>query len=276
MRAAAMSSAALSPRIRKPRHLIRKLVLLVLLTSAYALGLVLLLLEVEWFPLILFSYFADCTVAVVSGFGARFLLSKRNQFIRSIIASVTPIGGLALLGYFSDWKIGIDVVALSGGYMSWQDLTQLVLGITASWAALWAWYQPAARDEDPSTNDELVHPVVIPEPRHTRLPRSQSLQPRLRIGTGVGTHSGNGSVPSVRPRLRLMTRQTAWSNQRSSLFHRPHVQLALVEEHRCPYCLELVSRTDPGGVKECEVCHSLHHADCWDITGVCQVPHLNT
>jgi ribosomal protein L37AE/L43A len=54
------------------------------------------------------------------------------------------------------------------------------------------------------------------------------------------------------------------------------VQLALVEEHRCPYCLENVTRADPRGVVECNVCHTLHHKDCWDITGSCQVPHLNT
>ena len=276
LRAAAMSPADISPRIRKPHHLMRRLVLLVLLTSAYALGLVILRIKVAWFPLILFSYFADCTVAVVSGFGVRLLLSKRNWFIRSMIASVLPIVGLAILGYFSDLKIGIDVLAISGGYISWDDLIHLVLGISASWAALWAWYRPVARDEEPSPYDEPVHPVVIPEPRQNRLPRSWSLQPRLRIGTGAGTHSGNGSRPSVRSRLRLVTRQPARPNRRSSLAHRPHVQLALVEEHRCPYCLETVSRNDPGGVKECEVCHSLHHADCWAITGMCQVPHLNT
>jgi hypothetical protein len=276
LRAAAMNPAGVSPQIRKPRHLMRKLVLLVLLTSAYALGLVLLLTKVTWFPLILFSYLADCTVAVVSGFGARLLLSKRNWFIRSITASVTPLVGLAILGYFSDWKIGIDVIALSGGYVSWQDLIHLVLGITASWAALWAWHRPTPRDVETSTDDEPHGPVVIPEPRRTRHPRSWSLQPRLRIGTEAGTHSGNGSRPSVRPRLRLITRQPPRPNRRSPLAHRPHVQLALVEEHRCPYCLEPVSRNDPGGVKECEVCHTLHHADCWAITGMCQVPHLNT
>jgi ribosomal protein L37AE/L43A len=54
------------------------------------------------------------------------------------------------------------------------------------------------------------------------------------------------------------------------------VQLALVEEHRCPYCFDTVTRKDSRGVKECPVCHTLHHADCWDVTGSCQVPHLNT
>jgi hypothetical protein len=24
---------------------------------------------------------------------------------------------------------------------------------------------------------------------------------------------------------------------------------------------------------ECQICHTLHHADCWAITGTCQVPH---
>jgi hypothetical protein len=27
-------------------------------------------------------------------------------------------------------------------------------------------------------------------------------------------------------------------------------------------------------VVECEICHTLHHADCWAITGACQVPHF--
>lgn len=276
LRTAVMNPADVSPRIRRPRHLFRKLVLLLLLTAAYALGLVMLFLKVSWFPRILFGLFADCTVAVVAGFGARLLLSNRHWFIRSIAATVLPVTGLAILGYFSDWEIGIDVMALSRGYVSWADLTHLVVGITASWAALWAWYRPAPREVETSTNVEQVYPVAV-QPRRVEPPRSWFLQPRLRIGSGADLRSGNGSRPSARARLKLVTRQpTRPKKRRSSMLHRSHVQLALVEEHRCPYCLELVSRTDPGGVKECEVCHTLHHADCWAITGVCQVPHLNT
>jgi hypothetical protein len=40
--------------------------------------------------------------------------------------------------------------------------------------------------------------------------------------------------------------------------------------------LEDVKLSDPRGVKRCEVCGAVHHADCWDVTGECQVPHLNT
>jgi ribosomal protein L37AE/L43A len=67
------------------------------------------------------------------------------------------------------------------------------------------------------------------------------------------------------------------SKSRRKLFQRkPELQISVYEEHRCPYCLDDVKRNDPRGVKECSVCHTLHHADCWDITGMCQVPHLNS
>jgi ribosomal protein L37AE/L43A len=46
-------------------------------------------------------------------------------------------------------------------------------------------------------------------------------------------------------------------------------------EHKCPFCLEDVRRNDPRGVEECPICHTLHHADCWEITGMCQVPHMS-
>ncbi len=277
LRAAAMNPADVSPQIRRPRHLLRKLVLLLLLSAAYALGLVLLFFKAPWFPIQLFSFFADSTLAVVAGFGSRLLLSRRNWFIRSLTATVMILTGLSILGYFSDWKIGIDAIALSRGYVSWADLIHLIVGISVSWAALWAWYRPASREAEISEYFDPTPPAVIPQPRRSGLPRSWSLQPRMRIGSGMDAHSGNGSRPSVHSRLKLVTRQpTRPKNYRSALLRRPHVQLAVIEEHRCPYCLEPVLRTDPRGVKECDVCHTLHHADCWAITGVCQVPHLNT
>ncbi|HQX17233.1 MAG TPA: hypothetical protein PLA27_12475, partial [Anaerolineales bacterium] len=68
----------------------------------------------------------------------------------------------------------------------------------------------------------------------------------------------------------------ASSPRKSRSRRRPNIQLAVVEEHRCPYCLDPVIRNDARGVQECDVCHALHHADCWAITGFCQVPHLNS
>jgi len=276
LRTAVMNPAEISPRFRKPRHLFRKLVLLLLLTAAYALGLVLLFINTAWFPLVLFSYMADGTLGVVAGFGTRLLLSKRHWLIRSITTTLLPVTGLVILGYFTDWKVGIDVIALSQGFVSWEDLIHLVVSITASWAALWAWYRPSSLEMENSTYVDPVRSTVNQSNR-IRLPRSWTLRPRLRLNSRAHSHSGNGSRPPVSARLKIITRQPPRPKRSArSMLRRPHVHLAVVEEHRCPYCLEPVKRTDPGGVKECEVCHTLHHADCWAITGVCQVPHLNT
>jgi len=277
LRAVAMNPADISVPVRRPRHLLRRLVLLSLLTVAYALGLVLLYFKAAWFPLPLFSFFADAMLAVVAGFGTRWLLMQRHWFLRFLVATILVISGLALLGYFTVWTIGVDVIALSRGYVSLDDMIHLATGITASWAALWAWYRPGTRDEESREDLELGPSAVIVQPRSTRQPISWIPRPRTRIGAGLDGRPGNGSSLSVRGRLKFVTKQpTRPKRVRNSRMRRPHVQLALVEEHRCPYCLEPVVRTDPSGVKECPVCHTLHHADCWAITGTCQVPHLNT
>ncbi len=54
------------------------------------------------------------------------------------------------------------------------------------------------------------------------------------------------------------------------------IRLKGKEEHRCPYCFEIVRENDPRGVEICPICGTYHHADCWAVTGVCQIPHLHT
>jgi hypothetical protein len=56
--------------------------------------------------------------------------------------------------------------------------------------------------------------------------------------------------------------------------HSP-IHLVGREEHRCPYCLCVVSPGDPDGVVVCPVCKTYHHKSCWDVTGTCQVPHIH-
>lgn len=93
----------------------------------------------------------------------------------------------------------------------------------------------------------------------------------------------NGSKPSLKvqakaaPTLRVpkerSTRPLGGLRARAfKKFHKP-VKLVGVEEHRCPYCLELVEEGDGRGVVVCPICHTYHHADCWEVTGTCQVPH---
>jgi hypothetical protein len=65
------------------------------------------------------------------------------------------------------------------------------------------------------------------------------------------------------------------SASKASPFRSANVRLIGKEEHRCPYCLEEVLPKDPRGVKVCPICHTHHHADCWAVTGTCQVPHFH-
>jgi len=97
--------------------------------------------------------------------------------------------------------------------------------------------------------------------------------------------------PTVRPRRRRRNTQTASELLRRirKLSSRPAEFLARrggnhddglrvtgIVEDRCPYCFDVVKRNDPRGVRVCHVCGAPHHADCWAITGRCQMPHMNT
>lgn len=74
-------------------------------------------------------------------------------------------------------------------------------------------------------------------------------------------------LSSSMPKLRqVKTKQSQASNKSI-------IRLTGAEEHRCPYCLEIVQENDARGVQVCPICGTFHHADCWAITGVCQVPH---
>jgi hypothetical protein len=74
-------------------------------------------------------------------------------------------------------------------------------------------------------------------------------------------------------RRRLLKPKSAKQTQAN---HGDGPRVMAVVEDRCPYCLDVIKRKDPRGVRTCDVCGTPHHADCWSITGKCQVPHLNT
>ena len=171
--------------------------------------------------------------------------------------------------------------------LDWADLVHLAISLGITALSLRAWRRTAA---PPAPEPVEIVPLAIPAPPVTRSRRSRkpsassngrarvqranhssshltpnlAPQPRVRSSNGSRPSVKKVKEPTIRPKKKRLSRR------------KPKIQFALVEEHRCPYCLDAVTHNDPRGVKECEVCHTLHHADCWSITGVCQVPHLNT
>ena len=97
----------------------------------------------------------------------------------------------------------------------------------------------------------------------------ESLHRPPRAGTH-GVRSRGVRPPADRIQLKRPRRQAP-----SKPLTPSSVRLVGAEEHRCPYCLEAVTRNDPRGIRICPICHTHHHADCWAVTGTCQVPHYH-
>jgi hypothetical protein len=362
-------------------HWSRKLLLLVLLVLAAALGLTILFRRNTNAPLFLFNAFADAALGVVAGFGSRLVFRRRHWTLRLITAVLLCLLGLLVLGQLTggisgvgpvrlhsvtvDWlrRIGLAVrpaLPVGVGIDWWQELADVLIAVSVSMLALRAWKGPyrvslaqtrtALRNVSRAGSRPIAallqpHRPAWSMPAHaaSRSPRAGraakapavqrqplGLPPALallgsaaRPRTGVGSLTrGLGLPPALaghprpstraarksaatltvsrqarrsagRPRLtrgavapRRRIRQRAAvlrsprgivagvSGPRQLLRRRRAVRLAAYEEHRCPYCLEPVRRGDPRGTVECPICHTLHHKDCWDVTGTCQIPHL--
>ncbi len=91
-------------------------------------------------------------------------------------------------------------------------------------------------------------------------------------------HIGSGQIRSISTQpTRKVLKPAVKPVQHKSISKKPKpIRLVGLEEHRCPYCLELVKENDPAGVVVCPICHANHHKSCWDISGTCQVPHIQS
>ncbi|MBI3739250.1 MAG: hypothetical protein HY258_09415 [Chloroflexi bacterium] len=282
-------------------HLFRKLSLLFLLIVAIALGLVILFRQKTGIPLLWFNLLADAGLGLIAGAGSRILLRQRNGFIRGLASAAMAIIGLVVLGYFTDWKSGIGPLQFVGRNaanwnrlthavssldwnntirylridrfdVNWFALAHMMIAIDSSWIALRAWNHSSPRVLEPSVSS----PRVRSRRRAARTSPSLAVVPHVPAAQRVSV-PGSNSRSRVKRRKPERVRSSGSSRSKAwnPLRRKPDVQLAVYEEHRCPYCLEPVKRNDPRGTVECDICHTLHHKDCWDITGSCQVPHLN-
>ena len=282
-------------------HLVRKTVLLFLLVVALALGLAILYKQKANFPLTLFNLLADISFGLLAGLGARIVLSRRHWFIRASASAAMAVIGLIVLGYFTNWMSGIGPLRaglvqvhwldslhiplqlplqFKRGQTDWLDLANMVIAVDTSWIALRAWKnQSTSVIEQPVKSSRNIRNQKQFRPSHDI---SQPISPLVRTRLPVSHPLTRPKIKRKKPERPIISKPAfpptvqPRSSKRWSLRHKPKIQLAVYEEHRCPYCLEPVKRNDSRGAVECEVCHTLHHKDCWDITGACQVPHLNT
>jgi len=286
-RTLAMSNS-LPPTTRQPGF-VRRLIMLLLFAAGIVFWMNVLSQHQTNLPEILMTVFADGVIALAAGLGARIAFYERSWFTRLISALGSMVIGLFALGYVTNWKIGIGPIEFWRDYMDWAELAQLGGGTGVVLLGLYAWWRPSARWGDTQNSprnsawSEAISAPQSSEPSRSTAPRfrfpgSWTSRPKsgLRLRGTRQARSSQRLVPEIERVVVSRPVKLARSGKRRKLFQRkPDMQISVFEDHRCPYCLDTVKRNDPRGVKECDVCHSLHHADCWNITGMCQVPHLN-
>jgi len=233
--------------------------------------------------------FAILSIGLASGAASRITFYQWPGFIRFFVMLLVLPLGLFVLSVLTNWQMGIGPLnPWAKGIIPQDELIQLGGAFLVAIISLEAWWKPPSKIEDVaevqrSSRSREQTPVTA---------AMQSVQPRRQ----VHTQESLTYLPKRNSRLKFLKANKARSrtnpavdklilthtaqptrSRRNRLFNRkPNLQISLYEEHRCPFCLDEVKRNDPRGVKKCEVCNTLHHADCWAVTGMCQVPHLNS
>jgi hypothetical protein len=232
----------------------------------------------------LWMVIANIWLALSAGLGARLAFYNRNWLIRFAAATISFILSLVALGYLTNWKMGINPIAIWTNKLNWLDfirlnwieVAQLLGGIVVIFMSLRIWWRGSHVLTSSPGRSRSANSYTS-SPRRSLPTENVISQPRRGAGLKIAQHERASTfVSSVSDKLFFRHSSKSVLPRRKRLFQRkPNLQISVYEEHRCPYCLEDVKRNDPRGVKECDVCHTLHHADCWNITGMCQVPHQN-
>jgi hypothetical protein len=232
-----------------------------LLMGAGAYGMSLVAHRENVFSPLFLTIFSSVCMALLAALGARLLFRHRHWSIRLIAALFALVMGLVALSVLTAGQYGLTLV---WGFKTFDrlGLAQLTSGTAVLLLALEAWSQPRILlDEDPYpyTPEPASVSVATPAPRRGA---------RLKAPRAVSRQAKKGSVG-----LKVID---ARRQPRKARLHGMQAQVqieAAAEEHRCPFCLEVVQPGTPS--VECDICHAVHHKDCWDVTGTCQVPHLN-
>ncbi len=216
-------------------------------------------------PIIL-TFATAAGMGVVSGISTRWALRYRAGLLQALVAIAEVVIGLEILGLITFGQAGLDMLFHRRTDIDWVGLGQIVAGALTALIAVRAWPKRALPIPDTFIQEEpRLEPPENPAPE---LRISAPLQPRVSFPIPRTARNSRLHLPVLRrPRLGVPR------FPRLSWRRRSQVHMNADEEHRCPYCLDLIERKDRRGVKVCPECHTWHHADCWAIAGMCQVPH---
>lgn len=231
--------------------------------------------------------FSNLAVGLAAGATPRACFYGWSAWLRFVAMLISLPLGMFALGFFTNWQMGIGPLdPWLNGELDPEQLTQLGGAFLVATLALMAWGKPAVKldqagpEHRRSLGERQTDAVHSGQPRSLHAHVSKNLNPKPKTNPFLKFMKAPSPRPQAKSRGKKLVLPHTTGHTRSGLkqlFRRkPNVQVSLYAEHRCPFCLEVVKHNDPRGVKSCEVCKTLHHADCWEVTGTCQVPHLNT
>jgi ribosomal protein L37AE/L43A len=243
----------------------------------------------------LFIVFALLAITgLVSGMMARRLLKANTRLLQFLVALMALFAALFALNFYTSGVIGISYLTIYNAEIDIDGFIQTGIGFLTMWMALAAWRKPKAgrRGAAPQSPPRSFRAPEMQLEVEQQAAERVRLSPARRAINWLSAHSthpfvigGSRRTPASPPRAVISLagnngrprRITKIRARRSTLLlgQRKPVKFVGAEEHRCPYCLETVVYNDPRGVEICSICHTHHHADCWEVTGVCQVPHAN-
>jgi hypothetical protein len=209
-------------------------------------------------------------LGLAAGAVARWSMPGRSTAVRWLVAMAAITVGLLTVGLLTGGAAGV-LPGASAGAAQWAEIGELAAGGIMAGLALTAWRRPTAAFEPQAAP---VLPIALPPAPTAEAVRTSPPTPRVATGRAQRLRRAwDGLRGRLRPepRPRLVTAAAPRPSRRRR--GRSDIRLTGAEEHRCPYCLSPVTTADPRGVVICPVCHTPHHADCWAITGTCQVPH---
>jgi hypothetical protein len=249
-------------------------------------------------------------IGLAAGLGSRWLLRENTLALCALTAVLATFCSLCLLGWVSPGIVGIRQSAGTPLGVNWNGLGQFTVGSLCALLAVSAWRvsvrpekkvrkKPSKRvpqakvtkskrpDRKKVKLGDTRQPVKVPgrpekpiiktptiiqgqfwEPYWKQL--GSKMRSTLASSAALGARIRAGLPAKTSAPVRLQHRTLKAQRQRTG---RSQIHLSGEVEHRCPYCLEVVEKNDRRGVKVCPICQTRHHADCWGVTGVCQVPH---
>jgi len=248
----------------------------------------------------LLKYIVVLLVGLLAGFSTRRFLANHTRVLQLMAALISTALGLASLHILSAGFIGINLFYRSNNSPDWEGLIQFGLAALGSLLVINAFRTrsapqqvhrapaPAPAAAAPQTKAETIRSLPrfsFPalkksEPKVTKIAPAKKERVSAKKTTTKKTSNTlaiqkKATKPKKLAVVAAPKPKTKKPARKAKKNAKTEIKFVGKEEHICPYCLDPVEDHDPRGVKICTICKTRHHADCWGITGACQIPHSN-